>query len=189
MEVKDVIHLYLGCEVRRDHYTESKFFPEFGKLVGVSASEVERGKTVAVIDNGLDHFHEWYVEETKPILRRLDSMTESEAHELAFICMDHDSFPKEDRVTREEVEAEIEATNDGGLMVDLDCAVVIYVSCRCYEGQLAIRTNGDLELWTDDDKQGKAMSNQAKVFVYLLSKGFWIFGDQAFEDGLIIEKI
>ena len=64
----------------REHVeTRSKKFYERAKLVGVSASEVERGKTVAIIDVGLDHFHEWYVEETKLILRPLSSMMEEEA--------------------------------------------------------------------------------------------------------------
>lgn len=79
-DIKDYLHLYVGCEVSREHSeSRSKKFIEHGRLVGVSASEVEVGETVAVIDAGLDHFHEWYVSETKPLLRPLSDMKEEEA--------------------------------------------------------------------------------------------------------------
>lgn len=74
MKLQDYIHLYIGCDVQRDHGG----IIEHGKLVGVSASEVEPGKTVTIINVGLDHFHEWYVEETVLILRPLSDITEEE---------------------------------------------------------------------------------------------------------------
>lgn len=77
----EYLNLYIGCDVAREHSeTRSDKFFEHGKIVGVSASEVETGKTVAIIDVGLDHFHEWYAEETKLALRKLSSMTEEEGY-------------------------------------------------------------------------------------------------------------
>jgi hypothetical protein len=88
MDIKDYIHLYIGCKVSREHKADrSEKFSEYGKLVGVSASEVEPGRIVAIIDVGLDHQHEWYVEETILNLRPLSSMTEEEAME-AILLMD-----------------------------------------------------------------------------------------------------
>lgn len=82
-DIKDYLPFYIGCEVAREHdKSRSEKFCEYGKLVGISESEIERGKTVAILDVGIDHFHEWYVEETKPILRPLSSMTEEEAKEV-----------------------------------------------------------------------------------------------------------
>lgn len=68
-------HLYLGCEVKYH-------FEERGILVGVSASEYEKGKTIAIINVGIDDFQEWYIEETTLVLRKLDSMTEEDCREL-----------------------------------------------------------------------------------------------------------
>jgi len=78
-ELKDYIHLYIGCNVIDEH----NFIM---KLVGVTASEVEDGKTIAIcdiIDNSktTGPFQELYVEEVKLVLRPLESMTESEMYE------------------------------------------------------------------------------------------------------------
>jgi hypothetical protein len=79
MKSKDILHFYLGQQVCRVH---SDGELELAKMVGVTASEVEEGKTVSILDVGIkDVFHEWYVEETKLILRPLSSMTEEELNE------------------------------------------------------------------------------------------------------------
>jgi hypothetical protein len=83
MNIKDYLHLYLGCDVCREHKeSRSKKFFEYAKLVGVSMSEIEKDKHVAILEVGLDHFHEWYVEETILILRPLSDMTEEEEKEM-----------------------------------------------------------------------------------------------------------
>lgn len=68
MEIKDYLHFYIGCDLSNGI--------EVGKLVGVTESEYEHGKTIALIDFGADNFIEWYVEDCKPILRKLSDMTE-----------------------------------------------------------------------------------------------------------------
>lgn len=79
-ELKDVLHFYLGCEVRRTVNDNLDY--EVGVLVGISKSEVEENKTVAIIDTEGSVFAEWYIEETTPILRPLSSMTEDELRNL-----------------------------------------------------------------------------------------------------------
>lgn len=70
-----ILAMYLGCNCQRDH---GKGIIETAPLMGVVQSEVDKGKWIACVDVGLDFFHEWYVEETKPILRRLEDMTDEE---------------------------------------------------------------------------------------------------------------
>lgn len=95
IDIKDYIHLYIGCNVSREHKAErSEKFSEYGKLVGISASEVEPGRIVAIIDVGLDHQHEWYVEETILNLRPLSSMTEEEVTEMYNDLYDTAEYPE-----------------------------------------------------------------------------------------------
>lgn len=71
MDIKDYIHLYLGCKVTRIDVPD-----EIRKLVGISMSEVEPEKTVAIIGGPV--FQEWYIEDTKLILRELSDMKADE---------------------------------------------------------------------------------------------------------------
>lgn len=75
-ELKNYIHLYLGADVIIKHATGIE---ETGKLVGVTASEVEPWETLAIINLGT--FQEFYVEEVKLVLRPLSDMTEEEKKE------------------------------------------------------------------------------------------------------------
>lgn len=78
-ELKTYAHLYLGCEVR--NYYGNETYDE-GVLVGISASEVEPNKTIAIFSNGGTVFQECYIEDAKLILRPLSDMTEEELREL-----------------------------------------------------------------------------------------------------------
>lgn len=71
-ELKDVLHFYLGCECIGNELWQAT-------LAGIYPSEVEEGKTIAVL---LPENQEFYVENVKPILRSLQSMTEEEAMEI-----------------------------------------------------------------------------------------------------------
>lgn len=72
-EMKDYIHLYIGCKVVSDRVYH---------LVGVTKSEVEPGKWLAICDPDpedlADSFLELYAEEIKLILRPLSSMKDEE---------------------------------------------------------------------------------------------------------------
>lgn len=75
-DIKDYLHLYIGCQVKRTDIDDYGW-----TLVGVSASEVEPGRTVAIIGGPV--FQEWYAEETRPILRPLSDMIEDDFKEFA----------------------------------------------------------------------------------------------------------
>lgn len=80
--IKDYLHLYIGCEVMIETNGEEGFK---AVLKGVCESEVEPGKTIAIIDNSYDEgyaFHEFFIEDAKPLLRPLSEMTVNEGREL-----------------------------------------------------------------------------------------------------------
>lgn len=91
MKLSDVIHLYLGCEVRK-YYDNLDY--EVATLVGVTVSEVEPKRLICIVSPDLEEenpvFQEWYVKETKPELRRLSSMTEEEVIEFRQLLGFHD---------------------------------------------------------------------------------------------------
>lgn len=71
-ELKDVIHLLMGCELLHSY---GDMDVSVGRMVGITASEVNPGRTVVITS---ENFAEWFVEDVKPILHRLSSMTEEE---------------------------------------------------------------------------------------------------------------
>lgn len=119
----------------------------------------------------------------KPILRKLESMTEEEMMSL-LLCLIPDDM--EDKPDADEHDLEM-FYNDGGLFVDDDVAVGANYSCRCYEGQIAVTKCGDINLYNEDGKQERVF-NQIAGFHYLLSRGFWLFGNDWFDEGIIIDK-
>ena len=87
-ELKDYIHLYIGCKIADTNN-------DAWVLAGVTESELEPGKTIAICkltepyDNQV--FYEFYVEDIKLILRPHELMTNDEKVELAHIIggVDH----------------------------------------------------------------------------------------------------
>jgi hypothetical protein len=117
------------------------------------------------------------------MLRQLSSMTEEEALHVAWLTMDSQKLGDDARISKDEINGNV-VYNDGGLMVDEDAAVVIDLACRCFEGQVCIRNDGDIELWNDAGEK-LPIDNQAEKVRYLLSKGFDLF--QLIEKGLAID--
>lgn len=110
--------------------------------------------------------------------RSFSTITEDEAAELLVIALNH-NLPKTDRITKDELIFEIHH-NDGGLMMDNDCAIVIDFGCRCFEGQLAICKNGDLNLHDTEKDQPARLFNQLKMFSYLASRNFKVIQNAGF---------
>jgi hypothetical protein len=156
-EIKDYIHHYIGCDV-------AYHFEGRGKLVGISASEVEKGKVIAIIDIGIVDFQEWYVEECKPILRKLSSMTEVEARDIAVIM-----FGQPDSV-KWRLENKTNYLN---------------VYRKHYHISFTIDlASGDVDIYDEGGIQ--TTINHHFITKYLLSKGFDLFG--LIDAGLAIEK-
>jgi len=118
----------------------------------------------------------------KPILRRLSSMTEDEAVELVLVLFNTTQL--EENIDSEEIQLDL-APNDGWLLVAEEMAIVIDVSCRCFEGQIGILHCGSIMLY-DDDGSIQTLQNVPDAFHYLISRGFDLFG--LLDAGLAIEK-
>lgn len=89
-EIKDYLHLYLGCVVQLLDGSTSVMQ---GTLVGVTESEVEPGQMIAIVKVGGHIFAEWDIEKTKPVLRVVEKMTDGD--KFAFHKMDLLSVPSE----------------------------------------------------------------------------------------------
>jgi hypothetical protein len=169
-EIREIpYHLYLGSECMAVIGDE---LAPVGKLRGITDSETEPGKVVAICG---DTFSEFYIEEVKPILRKLSSMTEEEFHGLAqsFFNDEKLTFGKDSTYwyacTREidpEYEGEViehinEACDDDPENVIMCC----------------IRSKAITYGWIEYDEKyhGFSTTEQAEVFQYLLSKGFDLF--------------
>ena len=159
--IKDYLHLYLGCDVKN---TGGKT----GKMVSVDASGI-----IMVYPNDDPRGHFLSMQGVmRLILRPLSSMTEAEFTELALIIFHHKDTDY--KISEDELDIEM-FYNDGGNMVDLDVAVGANISCRCYEGQIAVREDGSIHLFDEDDKP-ENVYNIPEAIRYLLSKHFDIFG-------------
>lgn len=101
--------------------------------------------------------------------RKLLSITTDQAIHLMWLILNDESKDEDIQITKEEIEVTI-VHPDGGLMVDGDAALVIEVSCRCFEGQFCIRENGDLELWDLEEDKLMVVRNPEKAYQYLQEK-------------------
>lgn len=107
----------------------------------------------------------------KPILRRIDSLTESE-----MIALLQSMVPgeMEEKPNPEDYDLDM-FYNDGGNLVDSNIVVGAEYTCICYEGQIVIRKDGSIGMYDEDGKK-ETLINQPKAFHYLLSLGIDLFG-------------
>lgn len=152
-QLKDYLHLYLGCDVKCGIITIAKL-------------------TADLTDN--EHISLWSVlanPNYKLILRPLSGMTEDEFIEAINLTAPDSVEIKPDA---EDYDLEL-FYNDGGNMVDEDVAIGANVSCICYEGQIVFRKDGSIHCFDEDGKR-ENIYNMPKVYMYLLSKSFDLFG-------------
>lgn len=83
MEIKDYLHLYIGCEIKLTGRNTGNYKNEIVKLIGVSHTY---NKTEAILSGGSWEkymmYSAFYSEDITLILRHLSDMTESELKEL-----------------------------------------------------------------------------------------------------------
>lgn len=195
-EIKEVLHLYLGCEVmvQRNETTEwhQGYVAEVtrksnhGDWVKVRFDECIEVYGHNSMEKSLSNFHTYFLSEDgiKPLLRKLGDMTEEEADYFAWLCMNSEYHLELDcRVSQDEIQIEL-VKNDDGTLLDNDVEVYIGVSARCFEGGIAIKKDGSIVL---EDEGGKVQSldNIADKVVWLLSKHFDLFG--LIKSGLAID--
>lgn len=169
-----ILALYLGCECL---YTDEDMNTMIATLLAVNL----QGYAWFVnpeFDEAIG------IQSVMPILRPLSSMSEVEAQQLLAILFLDMAQSSEDRVTADEIDVDLHPHDDGS-MVDRDMAVVVEVSCRCFEGQLGVTLNGSLVLY-DESGNVARLDNTAEAFTYLLSKSFDLFN--LIPEGLAIDK-
>lgn len=162
-KLSDYLHFYLGQEMLL-----SGIDPEIdgrGRLVNIDLS----GRIGVIEDMNINYCVEVNLDDLKPILRRLSSMTEEEKKDL-FAFIFRRPFP------------------DSGRILFFDKATTQsdprYVLMTGVE-RLGIEMNGTV--WADSDLHNYK-HNQHAVTAWMLKKGFWLFGDSWFTEGLIIDK-
>jgi len=151
MKLQEFIHYYMGASFITNN-SEGEINPATLKFI---YPMIEKDKGVQLV------------------LRSLDDMTEEEMIGLlqSMVPADMDDKPIDDEYGIEMF------YNDDGLMVDGDIAVGANYSCRCYEGQIAIKLCGSICLFSDGkDVTRDELMNTPKAFHYLLHQGFDIFG-------------
>lgn len=148
-QLKDVLHLYLGCKMMSKYESRFILYPH---NVPSNWQDAE------------------YLEGCKPILRPLSSMAEEEMKGYWQAL----SSEVEEKITTDEIDVDM-FYNDGGLMVDGDIEVGANISCRCFEGQIAIRKCGSTFLFNEDGNLER-LAGIPEGILYLLKKGFDLFG-------------
>lgn len=169
MKLQDYLHYYLGCRVKATPYGGQSARWEEGKIMGINVHDVAHVK-----------FDTWQsvadvtISCIKPILRRLEDMTEEEMIGMlqSMVPVDMNDKPIDDEYGIEMFYF------DNATMVDGDIAVGANYSCRCYEGQIAIKLCGTLCLFdeTGKDVTRDELKNAPKAFHYLLKQDFDLFG-------------
>jgi hypothetical protein len=157
-KLSDYLHFYLGC----DCFTDSGMK---GSLIQVNSKSL----LCRLVINKAGQDISKPIKEVKPTLRRISSMTEEEKKDL-FAFIFRRPFP------------------DSGRILFFDKATTQsdprYVLMTGVE-RLGIEMNGTV--WADSDLHNYK-HNQHAVTAWLLKKGFWLFGDDWFTAGIIIDK-
>lgn len=159
MNIKDYIHYYIGCDVIYNKRRWSLFMYDVWNNEAHIDITDDSGR-VEITDVG----------DVKPILRRLEDMTEEDMIGLlqSMVPVDMEDKPSDDDYDLEMF------YNDDGLMVDSDIIIGANYTCICFNGQIAIRECGSVIMFDEKDMQRPV--NIPQAFHYLLKQGFDLFG-------------
>lgn len=163
-KIEDYLHLYLRCPIMYKDKNRGEVFTELSP-------------------HALEFPERW--PEFKLILRPVSDMSQEEGEHLAWLLMDSERHLEADsRVSKEEIQTHIHK-NDGGNLMDIDLSIVVDVSCRCFEGQIAVYPNGDIKMWDEDEKE-EPVENISEIVRWMLKCQFDLFG--LIESALAIDK-
>jgi hypothetical protein len=188
VQLKDVLHYYLGCEVIfKDEAWKLKSV-EIGINGNICGKITRKRHDRQTYD--LENYEFRKGESTiMPILWPLSDMTEEEAEEFVLSCLNSPHAPEYfDTIEKDELQIEF-VKNDGGLMLDDDVDLYFEVSCRCLDGYIAIMKDGRIGMAKESDVPTREMQPVDDVYGkvhWLLSKHFDLFG--LIESGQAISK-
>lgn len=171
MNIKDYLKYYTGCDVIVDD-------KDRGKLMGGDFMPNSIGQVYyyihdynALKDEDIDFtmpYNDEYEDadcRIKPILRRIESLNDADTHEISKIIQD--LIPSCNIVRDSYGNIEFYSIEDDGFV-------------------LTIRKNGSMDCLCKDNREYYSYP-MAEIVHYLLSLGIWLFGDDAFDNGLIID--
>lgn len=168
MKLQDYLHYYIGCKVMAAPYGGQQKRYEEGKLVGINVYDIAHVKL-----NNWQSVADISITCVKPILRRLEDMTEEEMIGLLQSMVPADM---EDKPTNEDYDLEM-FYNDDGLMVDADISVGANFTCGCFDGQIGVKKCGSIILFNEgEDVTRDMLINVPLAFHYLLQQHFDLFG-------------
>lgn len=150
IDITDKLRYYFGCEV---------LVPESNKRGKFTGFDWDDDQSIIMFtvrySDDLDDFdvlNDWLpIRRIKPILRRLESITEEEKKELAKIVAGNEILR----------DFEFNLYYLGGIRI------IAYVPGRIIEAE----------------------NYSPLMFHYLISRGFWLFEPEAFDNGSIVEKL
>ena len=166
-KIEDYLHFYLGCQCKENVGGRIFYLNTVHENRGVRPTPELRIKDVS---------RRMYIEEFKLILRPLPSITHDEADYFAWLCMDSEIHLDADcRISQDEIQTDL-IRNDGGTLLDDDIEIYIAVSVRCFQGAVVIKKDGSITVYDEDKDSYNPVDNIAQKVVYLLSRGFDLFG-------------
>jgi hypothetical protein len=154
MELKDYLHYYLGCNVITTDDNEE------AELVGVSDDNAH------IVHMGTGSYGTCSIEGVKPILRRLEDMTEEEALHIGKLAMfDRDmNYPDSD--------FKVEKT---WAAIEVPTTYSVRISNDWFEKEIRIGFNTG-NIWYANNEINERIFNQPVIFHYLLRQHFDLFG-------------
>lgn len=163
-DVREYLHLYLGCEVivTTNQYGLQGPPNQFkGILRGYTLDQWKQQEFAPALQVYISDttYYFYKIEQVKLILRRLGSMTEEEKIELHTYTYPNGIGKyrlKEDKINLIDYALDIEMKDSSSKSEKIMSFITIY--------QIALMNK------------------------WLLSKGFWLFGNEAFDKGLIIDS-
>jgi hypothetical protein len=164
MNIKDFAHYYIGQRCLNTWFSEEH--PNYNPgwvLTGFDRDAHRPFKLETEED------FTW-TDSIKPVLRRLEDMTEDDMIGLLQSMVPADM---EDKPTEDDYSLEM-FYNDDGLMVDSDIIIGANYTCICFNGQIAIRECGSVIIFDEEEMQRPC--NIPQAFHYLLKQGFDLFG-------------
>lgn len=165
-DIREYLHYYIGCEC----WVQGQIEENPIKLTGISWDD-QTGEWWCYFENTETAYA--LIEDVAPLLYRLEDMQEKDCINIYTIERDKLLHPP---------------TDDHDIRRGDSCWKIVRLDL--IDTTLFITDEGIIYKVTED--AGKPMiefiRNLPHIFHYLLSKGYWLFGNDWFDEGYIIDK-
>lgn len=184
MELKDVIHFYLGCQAKVKRKIDNEY--HIGKICEVTKNsnhgnwiEVNFEHIIEVTgrtyEKSSSNMHTYFLSEDNIylVLRPMQYLTEEEIEHVLWLIHDSEThLGEEARISKEEINGCIESIDPD------DDAIVVNHTIRCFAGKLYLSSHsGYLRLYEEceEDDQERPIEWKPELYAYLCKQGIDIF--------------